>query len=49
MCAITMTECSSAKTEQPNEKDKAAAVPEAAQESYEEAARQIHVIYLLTK
>lgn len=49
MRAITMTECSSAKTEQPNEEDKAAAAPEAAQESQEEAARQIHAIYLLTK
>ena len=48
MRAITMTECSSAKTEQPNEEDKAAA-PEAAQEGHEEAARQIHAIYLLTK
>ena len=49
MRAITMTECSSAKTEQSNGKDKAAAAPEAAQESHEEAARQIHAIYLLTK
>lgn len=49
MRAITMTECSSAKTEQPNEENKAAAAPEAAQESHEEAARQIHAIYLLTK